>query len=87
MLQWSWTDDCRYECMHRIVAERVACGEEIQQYHGKWPFVRVAGVQEPASALFSLANLAGYVVGFPAYWAVVRRDDFFSTVRRGDWRG
>ena len=80
MLRWSWEDNCRYECMHRVVAERIERGESVQQYHGKWPFVRVAGIQEPAAVLFSLANLAGYVIGFPAYWAVVKRDDFFSQV-------
>jgi len=29
----------------------------LPQFFGKWPFVRLGGVQEPASALFSLANL------------------------------
>lgn len=27
-----------------------------QQYHGKWPFQRLSGIQEPASVLFSLMN-------------------------------
>jgi hypothetical protein len=26
------------------------------QYHGKWPFRRLSGIQEPASVLFSLMN-------------------------------
>ena len=68
--------------MHRIVAERVARGEAVQQYHGKWPFVRLAGVQEPASMLFSLLNLAGYAIGFPAFWAAVQHDGFLGKVRR-----
>ena len=32
-------------------------GLDVPQFHGKWPFLRVFGVQEPASVLFSLMNL------------------------------
>jgi hypothetical protein len=80
LLQWSWVDNCRYECMHQVVAARLRRGAPVQQYHGKWPFVRVLGVQEPASVLFSLANLAGYLIGFPAFWATIRHDGFLSKV-------
>ena len=31
------------------------------QFHGKWPFVRVLGIQEAASALFSVLNLLPHV--------------------------
>jgi post-GPI attachment to proteins factor 3 len=29
----------------------------VTQFHGKWPFIRVFGLQEPFSVLFSLGNL------------------------------
>ncbi|KAG8702877.1 hypothetical protein FRC08_003192 [Ceratobasidium sp. 394] len=35
----------------------------IQQFYGKWPFWRFAGMQEPASVLFSLMNLAAHAAG------------------------
>jgi hypothetical protein len=34
------------------------------KYHGKWPFARLLGVQEPASVLASLANLASHAYGY-----------------------
>ena len=33
----------------------------VQQFHGKWPFIRILGVQEPASAFFSISNLLPHV--------------------------
>ena len=33
------------------------------QYHGKWPFVRLFGVQEPFSVFFSLLNLLAHKRG------------------------
>jgi len=36
-------------------------GGNVPQFYGKWPFVRVLGVQEPASAVFSVLNLLSHV--------------------------
>lgn len=36
----------------------------IVQFHGKWPFKRWHGVQEPLSVLFSLFNLAAYYLSY-----------------------
>lgn len=57
LTQWSCLDDCKYSCMHEITGRDVARGDPIQQYYGKWPFWRFAGMQEPASVAFSLLNL------------------------------
>jgi post-GPI attachment to proteins factor 3 len=35
----------------------------IVQYHGKWPFYRLFGIQEPFSVLFSLMNLLAHQNG------------------------
>jgi hypothetical protein len=35
----------------------------VVQFHGKWPFHRFAGMQEPLSVLFSLGNLAAHYYG------------------------
>lgn len=61
--RWSCTDDCKYECMHKITDMEIQQGRNIQQYHGKWPFWRVAGMQEPASVAFSLLNLWAHARG------------------------
>ncbi|KAL7748642.1 hypothetical protein RI367_006053 [Sorochytrium milnesiophthora] len=53
---WTCMDDCKYTCMMRIETARDEAGARLQQYYGKWPFVRLLGMQEPASVLFSIAN-------------------------------
>lgn len=53
---WECDDECRYQCMWVTVTDFQRKGQEIPQFHGKWPFVRLYGIQEPASALFSILN-------------------------------
>lgn len=60
---WTCIDDCQYNCMHEITSEAIERGAPVEQYHGKWPFWRFAGMQEPASVAFSLLNLWSYVLG------------------------
>ncbi|RKP27101.1 Per1-like-domain-containing protein [Syncephalis pseudoplumigaleata] len=60
LLHWTCPDDCRYHCQHSITAARLERGEPVLQYHGKWPFTRILGMQEPASVLFSLLNGYGH---------------------------
>lgn len=68
---WTCEDDCSYRCMHNLTNaaldtkmpfdERVKALDglppRVVQYHGKWPFYRLFGVQEPMSVLFSLGNM------------------------------
>lgn len=42
---------------------RVAASEQVVQFHGKWPFHRVFGMQEPFSVIFSLGNLWAHYDG------------------------
>ncbi|TCD64676.1 hypothetical protein EIP91_003790 [Steccherinum ochraceum] len=63
LTRWTCADDCGYHCMHRITDEAERDGSRIHQYNGKWPFWRWAGIQEPASTLFSLMNLAVHFRG------------------------
>lgn len=65
LTQWMCLDDCRYKCMHAITEQAMQHGgtRRIHQYFGKWPFVRLAGMQEPASVLFSVLNLIAHVRG------------------------
>jgi hypothetical protein len=41
------------------------------QFHGKWPFVRLGGIQEPASALFSVANFIAFAYMLTAFLRMV----------------
>ena len=52
-------------CQAVITDRRIAAGtpQPIVQYHGKWPFRRFLGIQEPMSVLFSLMNLAAHAHG------------------------
>ena len=70
IFMWSCASDCRYKCMWVGVDQNVRQGyfihnanglHPVQQYHGKWPFVRILGIQEPASVLFSLLNAMPHV--------------------------
>ncbi|KAK9898947.1 Per1-like protein [Cystobasidium minutum MCA 4210] len=69
---WSCADDCSYECMHNLTdyaispdtsfTEKISSlpglpPNRVVQYHGKWPFYRLLGIQEPLSVLFSAGNM------------------------------
>ena len=56
---WSCTDNCKYNCMHKVTNEAIAAKAQVHQFYGKWPFWRFAGMQEPASVAFSIGN--GYM--------------------------
>ncbi|GAB6031030.1 Post-GPI attachment to proteins factor 3 [Chamberlinius hualienensis] len=53
---WTCLDECRYHCMWATVKQFVNRELPIPQFHGKWPFIRLLGMQEPASVIFSLLN-------------------------------
>ncbi|KDR81958.1 hypothetical protein GALMADRAFT_135342 [Galerina marginata CBS 339.88] len=63
LTRWTCTDDCKYRCMHEITDRDIQLGKPVHQYHGKWPFWRFAGMQEPASVAFSLLNLWAHARG------------------------
>ncbi|EPX73000.1 GPI-phospholipase A2 activity regulator [Schizosaccharomyces octosporus yFS286] len=61
---WDCGSDCRYEC--QIDAEHYFAvnGIPSQQYFGKWYFIRIFGIQEFFSVLFSLFNLIVHYNGY-----------------------
>ncbi|CAJ2502033.1 Uu.00g048860.m01.CDS01 [Anthostomella pinea] len=63
LLLWTCPQECDYTCQHIVTARRVANNKPITQFHGKWPFVRVLGMQEPFSVLFSLGNMVAHQNG------------------------
>ncbi|RKP07946.1 Per1-like-domain-containing protein [Thamnocephalis sphaerospora] len=83
LLHWTCPDDCRYQCQHSVTAARLERGEPVVQYHGKWPFTRILGVQEPASVLFSLWNGYGHWRYLPVLAGSVNKRYFMRTVLLG----
>lgn len=63
LTRWTCADDCKYTCMHTLTDFALESGVRVEQFYGKWPFWRFAGMQEPASVAFSVANLLMHVLG------------------------
>ncbi|KAF2432797.1 Mn2+ homeostasis protein Per1 [Tothia fuscella] len=64
ILLWTCPSECDYTCQHITTHQRLTRDppyrEPILQYHGKWPFHRFLGMQEPFSVLFSLLNFLAH---------------------------
>ncbi|KUL92020.1 hypothetical protein ZTR_01121 [Talaromyces verruculosus] len=64
---WTCAAECDYTCQHVITDRRVnrefPMLQPIVQFHGKWPFYRVLGMQEIFSVLFSLLNFLAHYCG------------------------
>ena len=58
---WQCYDQCTYDCMWRTVALFHKHNRKTPQFHGKWPFIRMFGMQEPAAAIFSVFNLFAHI--------------------------
>ncbi|XP_059471646.1 post-GPI attachment to proteins factor 3 [Neocloeon triangulifer] len=61
-LLWSCQDECSYNCMWVTVSSFLEKGWGVPQFFGRWPFIRVLGLQEPASVVFSMMNLIANLV-------------------------
>lgn len=73
-LKWKRLDcqgDCHYYCMVERERERQALGNGPVKYHGKWPFRRIFGLQEPASVALSILNLAMHFHGWLSFFILV----------------
>ncbi|KAE8153252.1 Mn2+ homeostasis protein [Aspergillus avenaceus] len=70
LMWWTCPAECDYTCQHVVTDRRVARDppmlNPVVQFHGKWPFRRILGMQEPFSVLFSLLN-------FLAHWQGISR--------------
>ncbi|CAB0044687.1 unnamed protein product [Trichogramma brassicae] len=70
LLFWTCTEDCKYNCMWKTVHLFTSRGLHVPQFHGKWPFIRILGLQEPASVLFSLLNFYAHAT---YYWKLKKK--------------
>ncbi|KAL7932245.1 Per1-like protein [Trichoderma chlorosporum] len=92
LLLWNCDSECDYTCQHIITAQRVASDLPVEQFHGKWPFYRFLGVQEPFSVLFSLGNFWAHWQGLKKVRASIPADyslrpyyEFFSYFGLASW--
>lgn len=64
LMLWTCASNCDYTCQHVITHQRLQRDppmlQPVVQYHGKWPFLRFMGMQEPFSVLFSAMNFAAH---------------------------
>ncbi|KAF4546645.1 Mn2+ homeostasis protein [Lasiodiplodia theobromae] len=67
LLLWDCPSECDYTCQHIVTDKRLARDppyrSPVLQFHGKWPFHRFMGMQEPFSVLFSLLNYLAHAWG------------------------
>ncbi|KAJ6375054.1 hypothetical protein OIU77_000095 [Salix suchowensis] len=69
--QWDCHSDCRYHCMLVREEEREKHGGKPVKYHGKWPFHRAYGFQEPVSVALSALNLAIQFHGWVSFFILI----------------
>lgn len=67
LLFWTCPQNCDYECQREVTADRIQLGLSIEQFHGKWPFIRILGIQEPLSVLFSILNFIPHYFQFKRF--------------------
>ncbi|RLV85789.1 Protein PER1 [Meyerozyma sp. JA9] len=65
LFSWDCSSDCNYKCQRLVTNSRKNDGHEIVQFYGKWPFVRIWGIQEFASVVFSIGNLMASYRNWP----------------------
>ncbi|XVF12426.1 hypothetical protein REPUB_Repub08aG0117400 [Reevesia pubescens] len=69
--QWDCRSDCRYYCMIAREEQREKLGHKPIKYHGKWPFRRVYGIQEPVAVAFSALSLAMQFHGWLSFFILL----------------
>lgn len=73
VLGWTCAGDCKYECAREDARKRQAKSIKAVQYHGKWSFLRVAGIEELVSATASVGNALPHLL---ALQSAATRDAF-----------
>ncbi|OIW35437.1 Per1-like protein [Coniochaeta ligniaria NRRL 30616] len=65
LLLWTCPQECDHTCQGIITLRRTTSSPPLPvvQFHGKWPFHRFLGMQEPFSVLCSLGNLWAHYNG------------------------
>lgn len=79
ILLWDCPSECKYRCMHEITEWRTKNSLNVLQYYGKWPFIRVLGMQELGSVLFSIGNF------LPHFFNFTKRRHLYAVGKRWLW--
>ncbi|XP_013793607.1 post-GPI attachment to proteins factor 3-like [Limulus polyphemus] len=74
ILYWQCWEECQYNCMWQTVHLYRKYGHPIPQFHGKWPFIRLWGIQEPASVFFSVLNGLSHLIMWKKFKLKVPKD-------------
>ncbi|KAJ5911382.1 uncharacterized protein N7473_000685 [Penicillium subrubescens] len=96
LLFWTCPAECDYTCQHVITDRRVSRDppmlNPVVQFHGKWPFRRILGMQEPFSVLFSFLNFAAHWHGMsrvqesiPAWHSMRKYYMMFGYIGLASW--
>lgn len=96
LLLWTCDSNCDYTCQHIVTDRRLAHHPPILspvvQFHGKWPFHRFLGFQEPFSVAFSFFNFIAHRHGLitirkriPANYPLRRYYILFSYIGLVSW--
>lgn len=75
LLQWNCESNCDYQCQILVTKDRIEEHEEVYQFHGKWPFRRIFGIQEFASMIFSIGNFIVHLIGFKKLLKAIRENE------------
>ena len=57
LLLWDCPSECDYTCQRQITNRFRAENLPLHQFHGKWPFLRLWGIQEPLDRLFAFISI------------------------------
>lgn len=80
LLLWTCYDECEYDCMWQTMNAFARRNWTTQQFYGKWPFVRMFGLQEPASVVFSMTNFGTHYAMLKKFRREVRPDSPMYTL-------
>lgn len=74
-LFWDCPQNCDYICQQVVTKSRKKQNLSIEQFHGKWPFIRVFGIQELFSLIFSIMNFIPHYKGFKLIYQIYNSID------------
>lgn len=61
LLLWDCDSECKYNCMQDISQKLHEQYNVVLKFYGHWPYLRLFGLQEPASVIFSLGNALPHI--------------------------
>ena len=95
LLFWTCPQECDHTCQGIITQRRTSSVPPLPvvQFHGKWPFRRFLGMQEPFSVLCSLGNLWAHYDGLynrvrpniPATYPLRRWYEMVAKIGMASW--